>query len=175
MRIYLKARILPAFGRMPLDRIGPGHVAAWFDAASKDKPGAANRAFEILRSMMFRAEEWGLLERNSNPCLGIARNPAKRVARFLDAGELARLGRALDRPVIRFWQALAGSTTSAPAQKSIVQAPQGRGRSPPLAFPRAFPVHSSAPSSSRPVRFQCPDHFLKRFDAPLCLFHPESG
>ena len=49
VRIYLKARILPAFGKMPLDRIGPEDVAAWFDAASKDKPGAANRAFEILR------------------------------------------------------------------------------------------------------------------------------
>ena len=44
---------------MPLDRIGPEDVAAWFDAASRDKPGAANRAFEILRAMMFRAEEWG--------------------------------------------------------------------------------------------------------------------
>ena len=57
VRIYLNARILPAFGRMPLDRIGPEDVAAWFDAASRDRPGAANRAFEILRSMMFRAEE----------------------------------------------------------------------------------------------------------------------
>ncbi len=34
-------RILPAFGKMPLDRIGPEDVATWFDAASKDKPGAA--------------------------------------------------------------------------------------------------------------------------------------
>ena len=42
---------------MPLDRIGPQDVAAWFDAASKDKPGAANRAVEILRAMIFRAEE----------------------------------------------------------------------------------------------------------------------
>ncbi len=96
MRIYLKARILPAFGRMPLDRIGPEDVAAWFDAASRDKPGAANRAFEILRAMMFRAEEWGLRERSSNPCLGIAKNPRKKLARFLDTDELARLGRALD-------------------------------------------------------------------------------
>ena len=96
MRIYLNARILPAFGRMPLDRIGPGDVAAWFDAASRDKPGAANRAFEILRAMMFRAEEWGLHERGSNPCLGLAKNPRNHVARFLDAEELARLGRALD-------------------------------------------------------------------------------
>ena len=49
--------ILPAFGRMPLDAIGPEDVAAWFDAASNDRPGAANRALEILRAMMFRAEE----------------------------------------------------------------------------------------------------------------------
>ena len=96
VRIYLKARILPAFGRMPLDRVGPEDVAAWFDAASRDKPGAANRALEILRAMMFRAEEWGLRERGSNPCLGIAKSPRNHVARFLDAGELARLGRALD-------------------------------------------------------------------------------
>ena len=96
VRIYLNARILPAFGRMALDRIGPEDVAAWFDAASRDKPGAANRAFEILRAMMFRAEEWGLRKRDTNPCLGIAKNPRNRIARFLDADELARLGRALD-------------------------------------------------------------------------------
>ena len=96
VRIYLNARILPAFGRMPLDRIGREDVAAWFDAASRDKPGAANRAFEILRAMMFRAEEWGLRGRGANPCLGIAKNPRNHVARFLDVDELARLGRALD-------------------------------------------------------------------------------
>ena len=96
VRIYLKARILPAFGRMPLDRIGPEDVSAWFDAASRDRPGAANRAQEILRAMMFRAEEWGLRERGTNPCLGIAWNPRKKIARFLDTDELARLGRALE-------------------------------------------------------------------------------
>ncbi len=92
----LKARLIPAFGKKPLDRIGPDDVAAWFDATSKDKPGAANRAFEILRAMMFRAEEWGMRERGTNPCTGIAKNPRKKVARFLDTDELARLGRALD-------------------------------------------------------------------------------
>ena len=96
VRIYLNARILPAFGRMPLDRIGPEDVAAWFDAASRDRPGAANRAFEILRAMMFRAEEWGRRAPGTNPCLGIAKNPRRPVARFLDAGGLERLGRALD-------------------------------------------------------------------------------
>ena len=107
MRIYLKARILPAFGRMPLDRIGPADVAAWFDAASRDKPGAANRALEILRAMMFRAEEWGMRERGSNPCLGIAKNPRNNVARFLDTDELTRLGRALDAHEARWPEAVA--------------------------------------------------------------------
>ena len=107
VRIYLKARILPAFDRMPLDRIGPEDVAAWFDAASRDKPGAANRAFEILRAMMNRAEEWGLRERNTNPCLGIAKNRRKQVARFLDMDELARLGRALDAYEARWPEAVA--------------------------------------------------------------------
>ena len=96
VRIYLKARILPTFGKMPLDRIRPEDVAAWFDAASKDKPGAANRALDILRSMMFRAEEWGLRERDTNPCLGVRMNAKTPVARFLDTQELGRLGRALD-------------------------------------------------------------------------------
>ena len=107
IRIYLKARILPAFGKMPLDGIGPEDVAAWLDAASRDKPGAANRAFEILRAMMFRAEEWGLRERGSNPCLGIAKNPRNNVAPFLDTDELARLGRALDVHQARWPEAVA--------------------------------------------------------------------
>ena len=71
-------------------------VAAWFDTESRERPGAANRAFEILRAMMTRAEEWGLRERGANPCLGIAKNPRKKIARFLDAEELSRLGRALN-------------------------------------------------------------------------------
>ena len=107
VRNYLKARILPTFGRMPLDRIGPEDVAAWFDATSKDKPGAANRAFEILRAMMFRAEEWSLRERDSNPCLGIAKNPRNHVARFLDTDELARLGCALDAREAEWPEAIA--------------------------------------------------------------------
>ena len=105
-RIYLKARILPAFGRMPLDRIGPEGVAAWFDAARRDKPGAANRARELLRAMMFRAEEWDLRERTPTLVLGIAKNPRKQVARFLGADELARLGRALDTHEARWPEAV---------------------------------------------------------------------
>ena len=107
VHIYLKARILPAFGQMLLNRIRAEDVAAWFDAASKDRPGAANRAFEILRAMMFRAEEWGLRERGSNPCLDIRKNPRNSIARFLDTEELTRLGRALAANQPRWPEAVA--------------------------------------------------------------------
>ena len=92
---------------MPVNRIGPEDVAAWFDAASRDKPGAANRAFEILRSMMFRAEECGFRERGANPCIGIRKNPRRNIARFLDTAELARLGRALDAREAQWPEAVA--------------------------------------------------------------------
>ena len=46
-------------------------------------------------------------ERDTNPCLGIEMNPRKQVARFLDADELARLGRALERHEARRPEAVA--------------------------------------------------------------------
>ena len=57
--------------------------------------------------MMFRAEEYGFRERGTNPCLGIRKNPRRNVARFLDTGELARLGRALDAHEARWPEAVA--------------------------------------------------------------------
>ena len=57
--------------------------------------------------MLFRAEEWGLRQRGSNPCLGIRKNPRNNIARFLDAAGLARLGRALDKHEARWPEAVA--------------------------------------------------------------------
>ena len=57
--------------------------------------------------MMFRAEEWGWRQRDTNPCLGIAKNPRRKIARFLDTDELGRLGRALDVHEDRWPEAVA--------------------------------------------------------------------
>ena len=56
---YMRNRLMPAFGRMRLDAIDHARVSAWFDAASVDRPGAANRAFEVLRAMLAAARQWG--------------------------------------------------------------------------------------------------------------------
>ena len=96
--IYLKNRILPPFGRLRLETIDHVRVSAWFDAASADRPGAANRAFEILRAMLATARQWGELgEHVPDACANIVMNPRRPVARYLNREELMRLGTALDR------------------------------------------------------------------------------
>ena len=96
--IYLRNRLMPHFGRLRLDAIDHVRVSAWFDAASVDKPGAANRAFEILRAMLASARQWGELgEHVPDACANIVRNPRRPVARYLDRAELERLGAVLDK------------------------------------------------------------------------------
>ena len=95
---YMRNRLMPAFGGMRLDAIDHARVSAWFDAASVDKPGAANRAFEALRAMLAAARQWGELgEHVPDACANIVKNPRRPVARFLDRDELERLGTVLDR------------------------------------------------------------------------------
>ncbi len=43
-----------------------------------------------MRSMMYRAEEFGFRECGTNPCVGICKNARRKVARFLDTDKLAR-------------------------------------------------------------------------------------
>ena len=94
---YLRHRLIPAFGRMRLDTIDRARVSAWFDAASADRPGAANRAFEILRAMLATARQWGDLGAHvPDACANITMNPRRPVARFLSRDELQRLGAVLD-------------------------------------------------------------------------------
>ena len=73
---------------MRIDEIGPVEVAAWFDATSRDRFSLANRALGIWHVIMFKAAKWGWCAHDTNPCLGIRRNPHCKVARFLDADDL---------------------------------------------------------------------------------------
>ncbi len=96
--IYMRNRLMPAFGRLRLDAIDHARVSAWFDAASADRPGAANRALEILCAMLATARQWGELgEHVPDPCANISKNQRRQVARFLGRDELERLGAVLDR------------------------------------------------------------------------------
>ncbi len=96
--ISLKNRLRPHFGRLRLDAIDPARVSAWCDAASAARPGAANRAFEILRVMLWAAGQWGHLGAQvPDVCVSLVKNPRKPVARYLNREEVERLGAVLDR------------------------------------------------------------------------------
>ena len=69
--------LLPAFGRLRLDRIRRIAVERWFDTYSKRAAGHVT----------------------SNPAKGIRANPRAKLTRFLSAEEIERLHRILDRLV----------------------------------------------------------------------------
>ena len=90
----LKARLLPAFGSVPLDRSTPADVTRWFDGYSRTAPGGANHALDLLRRMLNHAVVCGHL--GTNPARGIKRNPRPKLTRFLSCEEIRRLHRELD-------------------------------------------------------------------------------
>jgi integrase len=65
------------------------------------KPTQANRVIALVSSVFGRGVKWGFLD--TNPALGIDRNPEKSRERFLQPGELPRVFKALtDEPNTHF-------------------------------------------------------------------------
>ena len=111
VRVVLDGLLLPAFGPMPLDRIGRAAVTRWFDEYSRSAPGGANRALNLLRQILNHAIDCGHLD--TNPARGIRRNPRPKLTRFLSRDEIRSLHRALDRH--------AGARTSRARQADIIR------------------------------------------------------
>lgn len=96
--VYLCAKLLPAFGGTPMDRIGPSDVATWFFDYSRTRPGGANRALAVLSDVFSRAVDWGFLPfGRPNPCKAIRRNRSRPCGQVLNHEALSRLGTVLER------------------------------------------------------------------------------
>ena len=93
----LERQLIPAFGRLPLDAIRRIDVERWFNAYSRNAPGGANKALEILGQIMNAALAAGQVE--TAPAKGIAKNPRRKLTRFLSAEEIETLHCVLDRLV----------------------------------------------------------------------------
>ncbi|MEL7198771.1 MAG: site-specific integrase [Pseudomonadota bacterium] len=95
--LYRQNYLQTAFAGMFLDEIEQVHVQEWFNRVTETGgPGAANRSCEILRSLMNKAEEWGIKPEGSNPCTSIRMNKRRKCQRFLSDQEFRRLGTAID-------------------------------------------------------------------------------
>ena len=58
--------ILPLLGDMTVDAIKNEQVKEWFASMSK-RTGVANRALQVLSTMMWMTERWGYRAHNTNP------------------------------------------------------------------------------------------------------------
>ena len=94
VKSMLRSQLLPAFGDLPLDRITPADVDAWFDRCSVKAPGNANKGLALMRQIMNHAVDDGLVD--ANPARLTRTNPRPRLTRFLSAEEIVRLHEALD-------------------------------------------------------------------------------
>ena len=90
----LRLHILPALGTKKVAAISRADVTT-LHHDMRDRPGAANRAIALLSKMMSLAEKWGMRPDGTNPCRHVERYPERRMERFLDNDELARLGMVL--------------------------------------------------------------------------------
>ena len=77
-----------------LDRIARTDAIRWFETRSREAPGAANKALQLLRQILNHAVSCGHITANSTR--GMRRNPGKKLTRFLSREEIARLHQVLD-------------------------------------------------------------------------------
>ena len=93
---YLNSAILPAIGHLRVGSMVRADVARFFHEYGRRKPGGANRAHDILRSLFDCAIAWGHRpEAAGNPCTGIVRYRRPPRGRLLGADDLAKLGAVL--------------------------------------------------------------------------------
>lgn len=93
---YRRLYLADAFADKGVDEVTHEDVAKWMvQCTRRGGPGAVNRAFERLKAVMRKAEEWGLRPEGSNPCRLIKANPRRKMERFLNEHEFARLGEVL--------------------------------------------------------------------------------
>ena len=93
----VERRLLSAFGALRLDCIGRPAIERWFDAMSRNTPGAANITLSLLRQIVSAAKAAGHVA--NDPVAGVRPNPGRKMTRFLSVEEIARLHRTLDRLV----------------------------------------------------------------------------
>lgn len=92
--VYLRAQLMPSFGKLQLDKISKGHIVAWFDRYSQTRPGGANRALDDLKVIFAKAVQWDFIP--LSPIVEIRKNPKKKITRFLSRKEIRRLSEVLE-------------------------------------------------------------------------------
>lgn len=85
----LKMQLRPRFGHRRLHRLTELDIRQWFDEYSLTKAGGANRALDIVRSIVGLAMTHGYIK--TPLCANITQNPKRTLNRFLSLEEIEHL------------------------------------------------------------------------------------
>ena len=86
----------PALGLRKVDDVGRADIDR-LHKHLRSTPYQANRTLALLSRLFNLAEAWGWREPGSNPCRLVEKFKEEARSRYLSAGEIERLGRALER------------------------------------------------------------------------------
>lgn len=106
LRAYLNSQLIPAFGKMRIDKITTPDFAAWFYEYSRDRPGGANQAAVHFTTILNWGKTTGFIpEEIPNPASPIRRNRRAARGRMLNSTDLAKLFEVLADPPPRAGEA----------------------------------------------------------------------
>jgi integrase len=93
---YANRHILPVFGGMECDTIGPRAIKAWHQNL-ENTPTTANRCLEVLSRIFQFGQEEELLPIGTNPCKLVKAYPEKERSRYASKDEIAKIAEAANK------------------------------------------------------------------------------
>lgn len=91
----LRRVILPDLGQLPLARITPERVTAWYDTLPRDQPTQRAHAYSLLRTVMGQAVEERLIPANPCQVRGAGRTTRVRQVRIATPDELVTIAQGM--------------------------------------------------------------------------------
>jgi len=91
----LVSRVLPRVGRLALVELTRADIEALHASMSRT-PIRANRMLSVLKAMLFKAEDWGMIPRGSNPASRVKMNKELPKQRYFSDVEQTLLFAAID-------------------------------------------------------------------------------
>lgn len=94
-RRVLQSRVLPRIGRLAMVEVKRSDIEA-VQFAMADTPVRANRMLSVVKAMMFKAEDWEVIPRGSNPASRIKMNKERPKQHYFSDDEQCRIFSAIE-------------------------------------------------------------------------------
>nr|WP_076535198.1 site-specific integrase [Roseovarius nanhaiticus] len=91
----LESRVVPKIGKLPLVELTRLDIES-LHASMSSAPIRANRMLSVVKAMLFKAEDWDVIPRGSNPASRVKMNKERPKQHYFSDTEQARIFRAIE-------------------------------------------------------------------------------